>query len=278
MESKRTFFVSAVVLAGVMVCGIGAGAVQAAEVVVLRGSPDWAGSPSHAAGILAFENNITAFYNNRTDWQATAITRSSSNELSAADLTDTRLLIVAVTGREFTTAERSLLGSFVNGGRHIMFVGENANFQFGNNLISTEIGALGGTMGTDGTMVHGADNFTPTTANGQILDHALTQNVHSFAYGSAGIVTGGDTLFTRSSDFAFPYNTAFAAAEQIGNGWVTFLADTNVVPSISPGIPIGDDLYNNDVFFYNAAAIVPAPASLALLGLGCLPVMRRRRA
>lgn len=42
--------------------------------------------------------------------------------------------------------------------------------------------------------------------------------------------------------------------------------------------PIGNETYNNDVFFYNAVAIVPEPTSLTLLGLGCLTLVRRRRA
>lgn len=237
-------------------------------------------------------NIINDFYNGLAGHSSSILGSIEGGALAPIDL-----LWAVQPDDAYSAGEISAMSTFLANGGRIAFMGEHGTFAPDeNNRISAAISALGGHVTINNTVVDGGFRDA-TVADGQILDHSLTENVLLYRYAAFAplIFTGVGPEILMVGEENFP-NNIMMAFENIGPGSIFLITDQNVWD------PVNDTAGNdNAVLFENllqastgappvcgAVGQPPCPApepgglaGLALFGFalaGLSRAMRRRAA
>jgi len=162
--------------------------------------------------------------------------------ITAADLTDVRLLVVMVPDDAFTGDELASMGDYLTLGGRILFMGEQNGFAATENgFINSALAALGSTMSLGTSSI---DSGLRDTMSGQILPQELNAGVFLVNYGNVNTTQGvpPDGELFLASDLT----SLWGGVEELGSGMVILLGDLNMISNL-------EDTAANDnhIFFLN---------------------------
>lgn len=237
----------------------------------------WGETPfglSHAA--------MNNFYNG-LDGHSSSI---AGGTLDNVNLTGTDLLWATQPSDDYSAAELSAMSTFLLGGGRIAFMGEHGTIAPNeNNRINAALAFLGADI-TINNVILDSGFRTASVGNGQILNHALTENVDTYEYAAFAplSISGTAEALMLGQDSFGGEDSVMMAYQNIGPGSIFLITDQNVWDND----PLWGD-FDNEIMFENllegdtgAPPVdppvpgVPEPATALLFGLGLAGLVRLR--
>lgn len=198
--------------------------------------------------------DLNNYYDGLTDVTSTLIT----DEVTDANISAFDLFVITLPDNAFLASEITTLSNFLTAGKHLLIIGEQSGFAATENgYINSLLPSLRSNMLLNSDSV--GSGLTNTTSS-QIVSSSLTSGVSLLNYGNVNTISGGSSVLLTPA-----LTATWAAFENVSNGRITLLADSNLISNIE--LSSSND---NGSFFSNIAnAAVPEPSSYSLF-LGSL--------
>lgn len=208
--------------------------------------------PGHTSGIsLATWPEMTAALSAATGNQITVVTRfTNAAQVAASAALWIDLGLDDGFGPTLNATEVANIVAFISTGKRVVFMGDHNNWTTWRGEIHS---IVGGALASQG--------INPVTTT---LVHPLTAGVTTVSPVVFGLSSGGTSLFNRN----------FATLWGAGN--VLTIMDVNVFDTTFWGVA-DNARFGANVAAWVAGSPVPEPASVALVALGSLVLIRRRR-
>jgi hypothetical protein len=141
-----------------------------------------------------------------------------------ADLTQYRLVFVAIPGRPLEPAEQRVLADYLRHGRLLALIGENDEF-FGDTL--PHLNALLEPLDVDARFGEGALDAACGHTSASVSSHRLTEGVEGYDYAYTTTVTGGTPLVLHPETGAALVTWSRVGPNGPPNGEVVLFGDAN---------------------------------------------------